>query len=67
MYSWIKATVMEGKLSWSYRACECEVDGSQSFDDEDVSNWSDDDIRDLTTLMLDVHADQVGMIEISWE
>ncbi len=63
-YEFITATRdAEGNLSWSYRAKGADRPGSQAHD-EDVSEWSDDDIRDLTMSTLGVPEHQRDLIVI---
>lgn len=64
-YEYVKATVDCGELSWKYKVVGMETTGSMRHD-EDVSEWSDDDIREVTAMMLDVPDDDRDKIEVRW-
>ena len=63
-YLFITAIVDCGSLHWEYQ-----VEGLKEArvnHDEDVEDWSDDDIKDLTIRMLDVPADQQHLISVEY-
>jgi hypothetical protein len=63
-YEFITATrSADGDLSWSYRAKGSDRPGSQAHD-EDVSEWSDEDIIELTMTTLGVPEHQRDLIKI---
>lgn len=62
-YDWVKATVDCGDLRLTYHATGAKVDGRTDHD-EDVSDWSDDDIRNVAAQLLDIPSDCAGSIEV---
>lgn len=63
-YSFIHAYVFNGEnLVWKWRLKDADVDGSLAHD-EDVSAWSDDDIRESTIANLDLNKAEAKIIEI---
>ena len=64
-YAWIKAVIDCGRLSWQYQVKGLPTPGSQSYGDENVSHWSDKEIRDLTRNMLCVDEDDPVVIQIT--
>jgi hypothetical protein len=52
-YEYIRAIVDCGELRWEYKMVGSEVIGRMAHD-EDVSQWSDEEIIDVTCAMLDV-------------
>ncbi len=64
-YEFIRAIVSEGNLSCEYRLVGNSVTGRQSHD-EDVSNWTEEEIRQLVCEMLDVADDERSVIEIRY-
>lgn len=63
-YAYITAQIDCGTLTWKYQ-----VEGmkhSSMRHDEDVSEWSDSDIKDVTMSMLGVDEDQRSLIEIQY-
>lgn len=65
MYEYIRAIVDCGELRWEYKLKAFDVSGSMSHD-EDVSEWSDEDIKTVTRMMLDVNDDDPVEIEVQW-
>lgn len=64
-YQFIKATVDCGELTWEYA-----LEGrspQRMIHDEDVDDWTDEDIVDLTVDMLSVDPTQRGIIEVIHE
>ena len=65
-HEFIRAHVDCGDLRW-----ESKLVGNPRVarmqHDEDVSDYTDQDIRDLTVQMLDVSDEQVGLIEVIYE
>ena len=64
-YEYVKATVCCGELTWKYKITGSDVLGSMGHD-EDVSEWSDREIINLTAAMLDVPKDNREVIEVIW-
>lgn len=62
-YEYVRAIVNEGKLRWEYRLNGSAVSGHQSHD-EDVSGWSDTDIKSISQRMLDVLPDDPVEVEV---
>ena len=62
-YEYVNAIICCGELRWKYKVEGCDVSGSMPHD-EDVSDWTDEEIIDLTCNMLDVSDDQRGLIEV---
>lgn len=62
-YEYVKATVTDGSLVWEYQVEGFPSPGSMSHD-EDVSEWSDEDIIDITAMILDVEDEQRDIIEL---
>ncbi len=58
-------TVSEGVAVARYRWEGGDVDGRERFD-EDVSDWTDDEIRDLAGDMVDIDEGR-GEIEVVWD
>ena len=50
-YLWFKATVDCGELTFRYRLKDAVVDGGETHD-EDVEDWSDDDIKNSHSVSL---------------
>jgi len=66
-YEYITAEIVEGsQLNWTYKVVGLDTEGSMSHD-EDVTGWSDHDIRELTRAMLNVDDDDPVKIEITSE
>ncbi len=66
MYEWIKATVdCEGELVIRHKLVGFPTEGSLAHD-EDVSDWSDSDIRKVIAGLLDAE-DQKDIIEVIHE
>lgn len=51
-YEYVRAIVDCGELRWEYKVEDASVPGRMTHD-EDVTDYSDDDIRDITRMMLD--------------
>ncbi len=66
MYEWIKATIECGELIVTYQIEGESKPRSSPHDDEIASDYTDDEIRDLTVVMLDVPDGQRDMIEVIW-
>lgn len=65
-YEWIKARVLEGReLIWTYKLTDTSVWGSDSFDEE-VSEYTEDEIRELTMDYLDVPKHQKHLIDVEY-
>jgi hypothetical protein len=64
-YEKITAIVDCGRLRWEYRIEGMKVSGRQSHDEE-VEDWSDDDVIDVTMATLDVPKDQRGLIKVEY-
>lgn len=62
-YQYIKAIVDCGHLHWEYLLEGAEVPGAMSCDD-DVEEWSEEDIIDVTMSMLAVPEDQRTMVQV---
>ena len=62
-YLWCKASVdmLMGTVQFTYQVAGLEVEGEQSHD-EDVSEWSEEDIRQLAHDLLDVPKELVEII-----
>lgn len=62
-------TVLDGgaAITATYRWAGNDVDGSDTWSDEDYSDWSDDDIRGLVADMIGCTDDDVDLIEVNWE
>ena len=65
-YEYIRATVSEGRLSMRYRVVGLHVDGRDGYD-EDVSKWTDDDIRKIVCQMLDIDLTFKEEVEVVWD
>ena len=63
-YKTILATVTEGQLTWTYKLEGCQT-SSMTYE-EDVSDWTDNEIIGLTCNMLSVSKDQRSSIEVVW-
>lgn len=63
-YKFITATVDCGTLIWTYKVESSHTYGRMGHD-EDVSEWSDDDIIKLTMDMLSVDESQRSLIEVN--
>jgi hypothetical protein len=66
-YEYITATVDCGDLSWSYKVKGAQMPGRLDHDDDDVTDWDDKDIRDLTMTTLEVPEHQRDLIEIEYD
>lgn len=64
-YEFITAEIDCGELSWHYKIKGAQVPGTQDHD-EDVSDWSDEDIRNLTMTTLQVPEHQRNLINIEY-
>lgn len=64
-YEYIRATITEGELSLRYQIKGIPTVGRMTHD-EDVSDYSDFDIVELVTNLLDVPPEQEKIIEIDW-
>jgi len=62
-YEYIKAIIDCGSLRWEYLIAGYDVKGRDAHD-EDVSDWTEEEILTLTKNMLDVPEDQADRIEI---
>lgn len=60
---WCRVTVMDGRAVARYRWAGLDVDGSESID-ENVSDWSDDDIRETVATMIGADSEQARKIEV---
>lgn len=65
-YDYVTATISCGQIYWRYQIHGLDVPGSQSFNDEDVSEWTDKDIVDLTCNMLDIPESEKHIIKVVW-
>ena len=66
-YEYIKVHVdCDGEVSWESKLVDNWRVARMTHDD-DVSDFSEQDIRDLTVAMLDVPKDQVELIEVIYE
>ena len=65
VFEWIRAIVDCGSLRWQYKVNTSDVVGGDAHD-EDISDWTDDDIKDMTCSMLGVKDDQRDLIEIQY-
>lgn len=65
-YEWIKAIRSSEELRWEYRLEGAARDGRQDHD-EDVSDYTDKQIIELTASMLDVRDDNRDVIQIENE
>lgn len=63
-YEYVRATVTDGSLRIEYKIPGL-VAGRQSHD-EDVSEWTDDEIRDLVGRLLDVRKGLADTIDVIW-
>lgn len=66
VYEFVRANIAAGELVWDYKINTSETHGSEGYDDEDVSDWTDEEIKDLTCSMLSVDAEQRDIIEVIW-
>ena len=66
-YEYIKAIVgMDGSLRWESRLVgNCRI--ARVSHDEDISKFTEWDIRSLTAAMLDVSADQLDVIDVVYD
>lgn len=64
-YEYVKARVDCGELCWEYKLIGSYIVGRMAHD-EDVSDWSENQIVDVTCLMLDVDKDQRKIVEVQW-
>ena len=64
-YAYITAEVDCGEVLFVYRLIGNEVEGTQLWD-EDVSDWSDDDIINLARQALDVEKDDPVQIKVEY-
>ena len=62
-YKYVRAIADCGDLRWEYQLADSDVLGRMSHD-EDVSDWSDDDIIHVTRAMLDVP--ESVPVEVVW-
>lgn len=64
-YKWVKAAIdsMTGVVTFTYRVEGLDVDGCTTHN-EDVSGWSDDDVKNLGANLLECDADE---IEVDWD
>lgn len=63
-YLWCKASVdlLMDTCVFTYQVAGLEVQGSDSFEEENLSNWSDDDIRQIAHDLLGVPKELVEII-----
>jgi hypothetical protein len=64
-YESITATVDCGELSWRYKVKGAQVPGRLAHD-EDVTDWSDEDIVNLTMSMLEVPEHQRSLVKVQY-
>jgi hypothetical protein len=64
-YEFIRAHADCGELRWEYKLESSDVVGRMKHD-EDIEDWSDDDIKQVTEMMLGIPEDQVDKIEVIW-
>ncbi len=64
-YEYVRARICCGELSWEYQIKTPGAPQGRMSHDEDVSDYTDDDIKQLTRDMLDCPDDQE--IEVIWE
>lgn len=50
----------------SYRCTELDRDGSDGFDDENLQDWSEDDIRDFAGSMLGIVKEDRHKIKVEY-
>ena len=67
-YKWITATIdsCTGMLRMDYRVEGLDIDGCDNHD-EDVSTWTDNEIKDMVQLFLDVPPEHKDMIQVIWD
>lgn len=65
-YEWIKATITDGSVTFTYQVPDLSTPGRMGHD-ENVSTWSDDDIRSLGCSLLDIDESCATEIEILWD
>lgn len=65
-YEFIKAIVSGNSLRWEYKLAGNRVVGRQSHD-EDVSNWSEREILDLTYQILDVSEPEKDVVQVQYD
>lgn len=52
-YEWVKAIVCGDELRWEYKLEGSDMIGGQSHD-EDVSDWTEEEIKKLTCMSLEL-------------
>jgi len=64
-FEYVRAIVEIDELRWEYKVETSPVQGSMSHD-EDVSDYTDDDIIDLTMGMIGVPEEQKDLVEVQY-
>lgn len=65
---WCTARVScDGRVTATYRWSGNDIDGQDQYDDEDVAEWTDSDIRDLVSGLVGIEGDDVKKIQIERE
>lgn len=63
-YEYIKAIIDCGELSFNYKLKGCPP--NSMIHDEDVTDWSEDDIKSVTQTSLTLSDDELDRIEIEY-
>lgn len=68
-YDWVRATVSldQGYVQLTYKATELLIEGRDSFSDDNLSEWTDDDIQNTAGSMLGIIETDRKYIEVSYE
>lgn len=64
-YDWVKATVIEGGVRLTYHVPDLAVNGRDGIDD-DISDWSDEDIQNVAGSMLGIVKEDRHKIEVNY-
>lgn len=65
VYEWIKATITDGQVTFTYKVPGLPSGGQRH--DEDVHTWTDEQIRKLGCDLLDISPNRADEIEVLWD
>lgn len=65
-YDWVTATVDGEDVSLDYRCTGLDIDGSDGFEDENLGEWSEGEIRDVAGSMLGIMKEDRHKIKVEY-
>jgi hypothetical protein len=65
-YDWVTATVDCGDVRLDYQATGLKVQGRDGFSEDNLGEWSEDDIKDVAGSMLGIVKEDRKYIEVGY-